>query len=82
MKTTLHLIVLAPDRVCCDADVSPATFPGVMGSFTVLPDHAPLVAALNEGTIRYTDARGVHTIETDGGFLRVENNRIEVCIGI
>lgn len=82
MKTTLHLIVLAPDRVCCDADVSAATFPGAEGPFSVWPNHAPLVAALNEGTIRYTDARGVHTIETDGGFLRVENNRIEVCIGI
>ena len=52
-----------------------------MGEFTVLRNHASLLATLTPGTIRYTDAAGT-TAETviTGGIADVDNNVISVCV--
>jgi hypothetical protein len=53
--------------------------PGVEGSFEVLKNHAPMLAAIEIGTIVVTGTDGKpFTIATSGGFVEVQNNRLFV----
>lgn len=53
--------------------------PGVRGSFEVLRNHAPMVAAFDVGTLRVTVPSGDHIVfATSGGFLEVLNNTVSV----
>lgn len=53
--------------------------PGVKGSFEVLRNHAPMVAAFDIGTLRVTVPSGDTLLfATSGGFLEVLNNTISV----
>jgi len=53
--------------------------PGVSGSFEVLRNHAPMIAAFEVGTIRVTTPSGGDIrFVTSGGFLEVLNNTVSV----
>ncbi|MDA0873644.1 MAG: ATP synthase F1 subunit epsilon [Bacteroidetes bacterium] len=53
--------------------------PGVEGSFEVLKNHAPMLAAIEIGTIVVTGVDGKPiTIATSGGFVEVQNNAVTV----
>ena len=53
--------------------------PGVEGSFEVLKNHAPMIAAIEIGTIQVTGQDGQPiTIATSGGFVEVQNNTVSV----
>lgn len=80
MERTLHLKIVACDGVRCEAAIESASFPGTMAPFTVLPGHAPMVAVLEKGTICYTEGGELHQREIGGGFFKVSDNRILVCI--
>jgi F-type H+-transporting ATPase subunit epsilon len=62
--------------VILDAPVQSVTAPGVEGQFTVLAGHAPLVAELEIGEMRYRDEEGdEHILALHGGFLQVARDR-------
>jgi len=48
--------------------------PSVMGRMQVLQDHAPLMAALNEGVVKVDNQE----FPVNGGIARVENNEVTV----
>lgn len=80
MEQTLHLQIVACDGVRCEAIVESASFPGTMAPFTVFPGHAPMVSVLEKGTIDYTEGGEMHKLEIGGGFFKVSDNEILVCI--
>ena len=45
----LHLSIVSPEKEIYNGEVNSVTLPGVIGSFTILPQHAPIVSSLNEG---------------------------------
>ena len=47
----MHLEIITPDRKVFAGDVISARFPGADGSFEVLNNHAPLIAALRAGDV-------------------------------
>lgn len=52
-----------------------------MGAFTVLHNHASLVALLSAGKVRYESvAGGEHSHDIPGGVADVDNNVINVCV--
>ena len=52
-----------------------------MGAFTVVRNHASLVAMLSAGKVRYELPDGSeHTREITGGVADVDNNVINVCV--
>ncbi len=77
----MKLQIISAQEVLFTGDVNSVTLPGTMGEFTVLRNHASLLATLTPGTIRYTDAAGT-TAETviTGGIADVDNNVISVCV--
>ncbi|MCB0207665.1 MAG: F0F1 ATP synthase subunit epsilon, partial [Anaerolineae bacterium] len=79
MAATISLELLTPQKVAAQIDVSEATLPGSLGQFTVLPDHAPYVAQLKPGVLRYTSGEGVQSAVVIGsGFAEVVDNRLLV----
>lgn len=76
---TLNVEIVSPDRRVFKGDALGVRAPGVEGSFEVLYNHAPMVAAFGVGSIRVTTAGGQHIYyATSGGFLEVLENDVTV----
>ncbi|MDH3710861.1 MAG: ATP synthase F1 subunit epsilon [Cyclobacteriaceae bacterium] len=75
---SLHLDIVTPDAHVYQGEVESATFPGSLGTFQVLIDHAPIISALTKGTLVYVNADGTHSLEIDGGVVEVLKNNITV----
>lgn len=83
----MTLQILSPERSLFKGEVSKVTFPGVEGLFTVLPYHAPLIAALGKGVITFTTNPDGHPNESteqfigiESGFVEVKHNSIVACV--
>ncbi len=77
----MKLQIISAQEVLYTGEVSQVTLPGSMGEFTVLRNHASLLATLSAGTVRYTDDAGNNlSSEITGGIADVDNNVISVCV--
>ena len=76
----MRLEIVSPDGILFEGETERVSFPGTAGTFDILPHHAPLIAALREGTIRYENdgKRGEQAIKS--GFVEVKEDDISVCI--
>lgn len=73
---TYNLQIVTPEREIFNAPVEATTLPGLMGSFGVLANHAPLLAALEPGLVRIQDADlRVLNLFVGGGFFQVSHNQ-------
>lgn len=63
-----------------EGEVDLVTIPGVNGSFTVLPQHAPLITTIEKGFITYRDNQTEHQLHVANGFVEVKDNIVSVCI--
>ncbi len=59
--------------------VEKVTLPGVSGQFTVLPRHAALISALENGTIAYRTGGEEKTFAVKSGFVEVNRDVVSVC---
>lgn len=66
---SLWLRVLSPEGLLFEGAVSRVTLPGSQGRFTVLPQHAPLLASLTRGNLTFmplaTEGAGAGIAGTD-----------------
>lgn len=77
----MTLKIISAESVLFEGEVKAATLPGQMGEFTVLRNHASLVALLAKGQVRYrlTDDTEQER-EIPGGVADIDNNIISVCV--
>lgn len=73
MQTDFRLEVVTPERIIFDGAVTSLTLPASDGLMGVLPNHAPLVAALDIGQVTLKDSTG------DEDFLLVADGFFEVA---
>lgn len=79
MPNNLYVEIVAPDKRVFHGEVQRVRAPGVEGSFSVLRDHAPMIAAIEIGPIILTTPDGdTITMATSGGFVEVLNNVVTV----
>jgi F-type H+-transporting ATPase subunit epsilon len=52
----LQLNIVSPEKELFNGEVSQVTLPGLLGQFTILPNHAPIVSSLKKGEIIYVGA--------------------------
>ena len=77
----LHLSIVSPEKSIFDGDVKIVTLPGTVGSFSILPGHAPIVSSLQAGTVSYTTMEGEErTIDIQGGFVELSDGTVSACI--
>lgn len=75
----MNIEIVTPDSTIYTGIVSLAQFPGLDGSFEVLNNHAPMIAALQKGSIKVVDEK-TQTLffEVKGGIVEVQKNIILV----
>ena len=61
-------------------EVDKITLPGVLGSFQILKNHAPLISSLASGKLVFSADGDSMEIKINGGFVEVNNNKVTVCI--
>ena len=75
MPNTLYVEIVAPDKRVFQGEAQGIRAPGVQGSFEVLYNHAPMIAAMGVGPLFVTLPSGDKiTYATSGGFLEVIGN--------
>lgn len=75
-----QLTIVSPERTLFDGWVDSVVFPGDMGSFAVLRDHAPLISSLGRGTVKYQHDGNEQTIDIASGFVEVKANCVSAYI--
>lgn len=78
MAGMFNFNVVAPDGQVLNKDIEFVVVPGENGEIGVLPNHAPLIAGLGIGVVRYTEGGKVNRIAISGGFMEVVNNKVTV----
>ncbi|MGM9863703.1 MAG: ATP synthase F1 subunit epsilon [Lepagella sp.] len=77
----MTLRIISAQEVLFEGSAKAVTLPGYAGSFTVLRNHAPLIAVLTPGRVRYLDDQDHEQhLEIKGGLVDVENNKVDVCV--
>lgn len=71
--------ILSPSK-STHLDVDCIFFPGVLGEFEVLRNHAPIISILEEGRIRWRTGGKEDSIEVKGGVVMVRHNIIKICL--
>lgn len=77
MEKKFQLDIVTPARTVYSGDVQSFTAPGVVGSFQVLFNHAPLLSSIGVGEVKVTELNGakIH-FATSGGFVEVKTNKV------
>ena len=78
---TLTIRILTPEGTLYEGTAQAVFLPGVVSAFEVLPDHAPIISALQTGQIRVVGAEE-QSFPILSGVVKVENNQITVCAEI
>ena len=76
----MHLEILTPEKKIYEGEVTGVNLPGVSGGFELLNSHAPIISALNKGTIRVNGKEGTVTFEINNGFVECLNNKVTVLV--
>lgn len=77
----LELTIVSPEKELFNGKVKQITLPGTMGSFTILPQHAPIVSSLSKGKLLYVPVDdSVKELEIMGGFVEMNGDKVSVCI--
>jgi F-type H+-transporting ATPase subunit epsilon len=78
----MQLEILTPEHKVYSGKVYGIQLPGVEGSFEILENHAPMIAALGKGKMKVLKDKNnsSETYEISGGFIEMLNNKASVLI--
>lgn len=78
---TMELIALTPEKEIFKGKIKSVKVPGKGGQFEILKDHAPIVAALEEGEVRIIGEDGsVTKFDISKGFVEVLKDEVSLLI--
>ena len=75
---TIHLKVITPHRILCEADAAEVSLPSLDGLIGILPGHRPMVVALGEGTLTFWAEGEIEAHEVRGGYAEIRGDRVLV----
>ncbi|OLN33934.1 F0F1 ATP synthase subunit epsilon [Desulfosporosinus metallidurans] len=78
MAGTFSLRIVSPEGNVLKEEVEFVVLPGGAGELGILPNHAPLIAGLDIGVVRYTLNGNVKRLALAGGFVEVADNSATV----
>jgi F-type H+-transporting ATPase subunit epsilon len=76
----MKLQILTPEKLFFSGEVVSVTLPGTMGSFTLLENHASLIASLQKGIMSYKAENGPVDLNIGSGFVEVNKNSVVICV--
>ena len=71
---------IPPGDILFEGELTAVPPPGQAGRFTVLRNHATLIAALAAGTVGYEGPDGHGELPIQGGMADIDSNVISVCV--
>lgn len=75
------ITILSPEKEIFSGEITSVKVPGTTGQFEVLTNHAPIVAALTEGSVRIKKANGESLkFQIKKGFIEVLYNQISLLV--
>jgi F-type H+-transporting ATPase subunit epsilon len=74
----MQVTVISPEAAMFDGEADAVVAPAFDGEVGILPNHAPFMTLLGEGTLRVRQAGTVSRFVVRGGFLQVVDNRVRV----
>lgn len=75
----MNLEIITPDKKLYEGEVKSIQLPGLVGSFGVLDNHAPLISALQKGKINIVDkSQASISFDVNGGVVEVNKNKVIV----
>jgi len=74
----LHFELVSPAKLLFSGDVDSVVLPGTEGEMTILPQHAPLLAALKPGIVVVSGPQGAQRVFIRGGFAEVNPQGLTV----
>jgi len=77
-KKSLTLEVVTPERMLLSEEVITVVVPATFGYLGVLPNHAPLMAGLTPGVVRYRIGDASYRLAISGGFVEIANNKVVI----
>ncbi|SPF55981.1 ATP synthase, F1 complex, epsilon subunit [Candidatus Desulfosporosinus infrequens] len=78
MAGTFSLRIVSPEGDVLKEDVEFVVLPGGLGELGILPNHAPLIAGMEIGVVRYTLNSSIKRAAVTGGFVEVIDNSVIV----
>ena len=77
----MNLSILTPDKELFHGKVTSVNVPAVDGRVEVLKGHAPIVAALGKGEVRYKLSKGEkRSIQIEQGFIEVLRDEVSLLV--
>ena len=77
----MNLVILTPDKELFHGSVTSVNVPAIGGRFEVLNGHAPIVAAIGQGEIRFQLTKGEkRSITVEQGFIEVIRNEVSLLV--
>ena len=78
-EKTLFLEILTPEKSLFNGKVLSVHLPGATGPFTLLANHAPIIALLTEGYVRIIDKNhDKHNYKIKDGVVDVKDNSVVI----
>ena len=74
----MQVTVISPEAAMFDGEADAVVAPAFDGEVGILPNHAPFMTLLGEGTLTVRQASTVRRFVVRGGFLQVVDNRVRV----
>lgn len=75
----MELIINTPKGQLLRTETERISLPGEICPFVVLKHHGSMISGLTEGDICYQKGIDTHSIAIKSGFVKIENDVIEVC---
>jgi F-type H+-transporting ATPase subunit epsilon len=72
MKKMMGLKIVTPEKIIYDSEVESVSFPTVQGEITVLPNHIPIISAIQPGELKIRKDGNVEYFSVARGVLEVE----------
>nr|YP_010264554.1 ATP synthase CF1 epsilon subunit [Vandenboschia striata]UIO59698.1 ATP synthase CF1 epsilon subunit [Vandenboschia striata] len=76
----LNLRVMAPNRIVWNSEVQEIILSTNSGQVGILPNHAPLLTALDMGVLKVHYDEQWSTMALMGGFAMVDNNQVTILV--
>ncbi|MDH7798493.1 MULTISPECIES: F0F1 ATP synthase subunit epsilon [unclassified Beijerinckia] len=74
-----HFELVSPERLVYSGEVESVLVTSTEGEMQVMRDHAPVMAMLKPGVVRFTDGGGArHDLFVRGGFADMANNTLTI----
>jgi F-type H+-transporting ATPase subunit epsilon len=77
---TLNLRVMAPNRIVWNSEIQEIILSTNSGQIGILPNHAPLLTALDIGVVKIRLKEQWSTMALMGGFAMIENNQMTILV--